>query len=343
MHVYWLWCAWQLSKTPKRRKITMSRLPDDLLICIMKFSVDSVRTLCDMYTISKRFHSILRKPLMITHVPIRSSELVHLGLLYPGVRDVFFDAVYLPPLPLTVTTLDLNHCASDIARVVAHLRNLTSLNVYACGVEELKILTHLPLKTLKIGGNDLIDLQAVNKFTKLQVLHLHDFDYHALCDGIDAVAHLTHLHTLVLAGAYLDDFLVQDLEPLSNTLKRLSLAHTPVGDLGASVLARFKKLDTLDLGYCSMLTENTMRVVSTLRNLENFFAPNCDMVTQDSLWWLSGLMKLEILDISNHLPKSLDLQPLSQLLNLRALNVSGCQVRHPPKARMSNINSGVYF
>ena len=320
-------------------------LPDDLVRHTLMFHVKFLRELFDLYTVSKRFRAVLSKPLMVTHLQIATSHLSHLGVLSAGVRTLVFDTIDSPPLPPTVTTLHLRRCEVDVPDLFGHLPNSTDLNVSSCNLLQFGPLTAVPLKTLKVEYHDFTDLGMVHRFPNLHTLHLKDAAYVPLCDTLSTVAHWPKLHTLVLAGSYLDDALVQGLQPLAQTLKRLSLAFTPVGDPGAAVLLQFRHLDTLSLGYCSLLTEKTMHVLSHLHNLENLYISNCDMVTNESLSCLCGLDRLEILDISTHVPKNLDLQPLHDLTNLRVLNlgVHRYHMRNVPNVYISDTDFSVYL
>jgi Leucine-rich repeat (LRR) protein/predicted MPP superfamily phosphohydrolase len=210
-----------------------------------------------------------------------------------------------------LTQLDLMGTQVSDISALAHLTNLTQLDLRTTRVSDISALAHLTnLTKLNLGGTQVSDISALVHLPRLTQLYLGRTQIR----DISALTHLPNLTQLTLGETQIRD--ISALAYLPN-LTQLNLWGTQVGDI--SVLAHLTNLTQLTLGGTQI------RDISVLAHL-----PNLTQLTLRETWmsdisvlaYLTNLTQLNLLE-----PPVSDISALVHLTNLTQLNLWGTQVR----------------
>ncbi|MDC1141965.1 hypothetical protein OAU50_02645 [Planctomycetota bacterium] len=242
---------------------------------------------------------------------LRGSELLTLG----SVRDLTLTSVSLSQEQLSavfdhlssVEFLELDcSITKDLLGSVCKLTKLLNLSWKAkpaadvdwAGLRKLKKLTNLTLT----ANCDLAMSKGLASLSKLVVLNMGDLPYtrRTLMACMKELAKMKSLKYLYTQQSFGDDVLV-------------------------ALIAKLKKLEFLDLGSCSSLTDNGIKSLIGLKNLKTLVMSNAGRVTSDGLCQLYKLKKMVALKIVGT-PAVDDnfLKGIASWKNLELLNLNSC-------------------
>ncbi|MBX9790309.1 MAG: protein kinase [Pirellulales bacterium] len=153
-------------------------------------------------------------------------------------------------------------------------------------------LGELVLKGTRVGDADLAHLSSLSQLTSL------DLSQTAVTDaGLAALAPLTGLRTLVLDGTKVSGL---GLESLADQvqLERLQMAETHADAKGLAVVARFKSLTVLDLGYNPDVGDEAVAALAKLVELRELTLRGAQ-VGDASMTTVARFKKLRRLDLGS--------------------------------------------
>ena len=205
-----------------------------------------------------------------------------------------------------VEDLYLRECISASHPNSIEVADISSLECWYAGIENLKGLEHFTFSILRLGGNEIRDLSPLVGQTKLIELILWS-------NEISEVASLTGLSTLSTLNLRSNQ--LTDLSPLSalTDLSILELGANKYSDLNP--LAGLTNLTELRLGNSQI---NDISALATMTDLKNLWLNNSQV---SDLSALAGLTSLE--NIHLHYNLISDLSSLASLVNLQGAGLFG--------------------
>ena len=191
----------------------------------------------------------------------------------------------------------------------------------------------------QVVDRDLADLPALNPISRLTVVHcaITEAGLRVLKD-VDGLRHVCLFcpgkAPSVRPGVI--DRVVADLAD-ENGLESVSLS----GPLRGETLGRFDKherLTSLSLADVVTLTEEGLRQLGTLAQLQSLQLRNCN-VDDSELARLAGLLQLKMLDLEANPVTGSGLQSLETLAKLETLSLARCFLRDRETAPLSGLKS----
>lgn len=256
--------------------------------------------------------------------PFASSLLIDLDLA--GCRQVTDKGLASLAGQSTLCHLVLDHCTitDDTAATLAGFRKLRTLSMRHCDtitfVTVASIGGLLQLVSLNLEMcSALSGLRRLQRLTNLEELNL------GWCqslgnDDVAALSALTNLTGLELARTTVSCCALGQLAEL-NQLKRLGLAGTIIND-GALVLLRpLTALQSLDLGWCTNLTDACAKHIAAADTLQELNFAYCQ-VGDSMLSQLSAMTHLQSLNLDSCNVSDRGLRYLGDLKSLSLLNLS---------------------
>lgn len=177
---------------------------------------------------------------------------------------------------------------------------------------ELEASELAKVKSLNLSDTDFADISGLEKFTSLTELYLNN-------NSVSNLTPLSSLTNLKKLSVYGTD--VYDISPVSNltNLEELNLSRNDLWDGSFSKLSNLTKLKKLDISH------NYITGISGISNLTNLEELNLFDNAITDFSQLSGLIKLEILNIAenNEASNSISgVNAIGNLTNLKELNFS---------------------
>ena len=230
----------------------------------------------------------------VTHLS-RLTQLRELSLSHSQVSDL----EPLTPLPLTKLTLDNNSSLTDLS-ALAHMFTLHHLSLSRCD--------SLPDKALK----SLVGLK------QLRTMDL-SFCTSLTVDGLCTLSDLTGLKELDFTDTRADDEVLHVL-CRSLELESLQLCGCDITDVGLRNLASQRSLRYLNLEGCQSISNlGPLEKLVSLLELDLY---DCQDISDQSLVHLSGLVRLQKLDLRFTDITEAGLSALRPLAELRDLDLS---------------------
>jgi Leucine-rich repeat (LRR) protein len=229
-------------------------------------------------------------------------------------KDLDLSRLGLTEIPLelhaltSLTSLDLsrNGIGADGARALAALTGLTSLD----------------LSDNQIGADGARALAALTGLTSLDL-----WGSRIGADGARALAALTGLTSLGLSHNEIGDDGARSLAALTG-LTSLNLSFNPIRDDGARALSALTGLTSLDLRG-NRIGADGARALSALTGLTSLDLRG-SQIGDDGVRALAALTGLTWLNLA--WSGAEDLSPLMNLIGLKRLDCSGCQLTAPVPA-----------
>lgn len=206
-------------------------------------------------------------------------------------------------------------------RGLRHLR-LEGIRPGDAGLEHIRGLVELETLRLRRGGIRGPGLVHLHNMGGLQVLDLTG-------NRLDRVTNDSIAAWVELSELILDHTDIKTLAPIVTggrpSLRRLSLAGTPVDDEQLVLLSKLTGLELLDLSGCPVTDQGIAAQLPGLPNLQAL-ALRGTSVSDVAVGKLAACSTLRILWLSDTAVTSQGLSPLARLPQLARLDLSGCDV-----------------
>lgn len=252
-------------------------LPLALLRMVGEYAVDSLEALNSLRCVDEHFERAIAHPLLVSRLNLqfRTNLLLSLGSLASGVRSLIFgidttdeDLRELSLAP-AVHRLDFSDCHFVTGEGFGYLPAKVQSIDFAC------------CRTLNDAG--LRGLAHCTSLTSLDLSGCMQFSD----EGLQVMSHLRSLHHLNLSGcAKLTDGGATALEGLP--LRTLKLTHCH-----RLTCLRFTRsmpdLETLDMSWCTSLTDDSFSDLSSLDQLRRLNCRGCYQLTEVGLQQLAAL------------------------------------------------------
>lgn len=192
----------------------------------------------------------------------------------------------------------------------SYMKNLKTLVLCRQNIRELSSLEALPLETLNVHDNNLMDLSALGELPNLQSLFLGENP----CTNLDAIGECLRLKKLNL-----DEMMVKNLDFLQFLdLEELSLLETHVAMGGSEMLVTQEHLKTL---YKNNLNEEDAAVLKQMKYLYNLSCYHSYELKD--LKALEGIENLSFLVVRDGL---VSLEGIEGLPSMKYLHIQGSEV-----------------
>ena len=198
--------------------------------------------------------------------------------------------------------------------ILAGMENLTTLSLSKCALTDLSFLSGMTkLTTLYLPENAITDLSVLSGLTNLRTLYL---DKNPLVD-LAPLAGLPSLSTLSLKGVSVADYVLEDLQKaLPNCRIYSDSTRAEARPISIGGLAFTEDVEVLDLSNRGVFDISKLSYCLKLRDLDLTGNP------VENFGVLSGLTKLEMLDLKNTNATDATLDILRSLQNLTWLDLS---------------------
>ena len=198
--------------------------------------------------------------------------------------------------------------------LLAGMENLTTLSLSKCGLTDLSFLSGMTkLTTLYLPENAISDLSVLSGLTSLRTLYL---DNNPLVD-LAPLAALPSLSTLSLKGVSVADYVLEDLQnALPNCRIYSDSTRAEARPISIGGLAFTEDVEVLDLSNRGVFDISKLSYCLKLRDLDLAGNP------VENFGVLTGLTKLEMLDLKNTNATDATLDILRSLQNLTWLDLS---------------------
>jgi len=178
-------------------------------------------------------------------------------------------------------------------------------------------------------------LKALTACKSLKVLALDDL--WIATAGIEALAPLTELEELYLAGTVVDDDAAKFIAAFPK-LKKLRLARTQVSDAALETLSARTSLEELDLSENSLITNSSMAHLAKLTNLKKLNLWRVQISDEGALM-LASLTKMDWLNLDNSKLGDAGLPLLKDMKALTFLHIGSTQVTEVGASALFHLTS----
>ena len=209
---------------------------------------------------------------------------------------------------------------------------LTNLDIRGCALTNKAAKTFARftgLRALRFSGKNgktSIEDDGVKSLAackSLKVLALDELSFVGT-DGITALAGLTELEELYLAGTIVDDDTCKVIAQFPK-LKKIRLSRNQVSDAGLEVLSVCSGLEELDLSEDTLITDAGMAQVAKLTRLKKLNLWRVQ-ISDDGVLRLAPLTKLEWLNLDNTKLSDAGLPALKEMTSLTFLHLGSTQI-----------------
>jgi len=227
---------------------------------------------------------------------------------------------------------DSSFSDADLA-ILDHVSlQLANLDVRGCPLSNkapTSIARFTGLRALRFSGKNgktSIDDDGVKSLAACKSLKLLALDELSFVgtDGITALAGLTDLEELYLAGTIVDDDTSKVIARFPK-LKKLRLARNQIGDAGLEVLSTYSGIEELDLSENSLITDAGMASIAKLTALKKLNLWRVQ-VSDDGALKLAPLTRLEWLNLDNTKLTDGGLPALKDMNSLKFLHLGSTQI-----------------
>jgi hypothetical protein len=324
------------------------------LVCTKwKAAALNPHTWCNFFAHTRDLENIYSHPhpYSHSHPHSHSQHPIHMHTLPPlrpcidasGVLQGGLDSMLRLPRLSLISYIDMGQWKDDVDDLwvtnnMTHLTNLRHLSFRDCNklsmsppwIINFPNLVTLDLSTKVMGRlvtND--TLRDIAFLTKLFTLNLHYCE--KITDvGIKYIASLPRLRDLDIGDCYkLGSVTISILEPLAKTLTRLSIlspvrTNSFLDDASVRQVVVLTSLRSLDIGWCTRVTDNGIRHFSSLTNL-TYLGLAATLVSDDGIYSLRFCSKITGISISHcDNISTMGIAMLSQWgANLKAINLNG--------------------
>ena len=228
-------------------------------------------------------------------------------------------------LSSSIQELHMSHCdligSLDGVSHLVHLRDLRLDDCYHITDADLNALRSLTaLRILDLSScHELSDLSALEGLTDLRELSVA---HNARVHDLTPLKNMTKLQNLSVQGCNVDD---DDVWALSNAKEMVSLNLrycSNITDRGLQGLATLQKVRTLDLHGCRALTDQGLRALSSMHELDTLILSGCEGILH--LDALTVLQTLRVLKIDQCATTDQGLRSIGQLSGLNSLSLNQC-------------------